>query len=413
MQKLYIKFNQLIKNLDLFGQPIGLHMNDSLFFKTGFGGFMSLISITLVLLFFNSSINLFINKEEVLVKQDRRYSIDPFKSQLNTDRFMFMTSILPQTSTLQFLKNPYFNITMEQVSVVREGSTRKRKSYYIELEPCQDYHFENLNSETDFVQIYKQFGTDFLCPTLKSIMFIEGLFQSSTFSYISLKVVPCQESSDQNRKWIPQSCATKEQIQNVIQQKGFHAIGFYHTNFVLNPDKSKNYFTNYISDKLYFTFVPKQMAKVVDIYFQDIEVNTDQSLIPFKKIESQFFLTQESNDIRETTELGREDTAFVTLTLRKSPYVTKINRSFKKISQLMSELGGFIQIIFAATRILMMNTHEDNPQLSEIEQISNKQEEIKKLNLVKYDQLELRKQKMDFMLAQQIFKRQIMWNIQK
>ncbi len=55
-------------------------MNNSIYFKTGFGGIMSIISITLVLLFFNASIGEFINKEIVYVKTDRRYSSDPPKS---------------------------------------------------------------------------------------------------------------------------------------------------------------------------------------------------------------------------------------------------------------------------------------------------------------------------------------------
>ncbi len=54
---------------------------------------MSLIITTLVLFFFNSSINKFINKEEVYVKTDKQYNIDPFRSNLTNDRFMFFTGI--------------------------------------------------------------------------------------------------------------------------------------------------------------------------------------------------------------------------------------------------------------------------------------------------------------------------------
>ncbi len=84
---------ELIKELDLFSRPIGLHMNNQFFFKTFFGGIISLIVITLVILFFNSSINNFINKEEVYIKIDKKYITDPFKSSLNPDRFMFFTGI--------------------------------------------------------------------------------------------------------------------------------------------------------------------------------------------------------------------------------------------------------------------------------------------------------------------------------
>ena len=71
-------------------------------------------------------------------------------------------------------------------------------------------------------------------------------------------------------------------------------------------------------------------------------MNTDHSLIPLTDIEKRYFLMQENNDVREATELGRQDNSYVILTLRKSPYITKVTRSYKKISQLMSELGGFV-----------------------------------------------------------------------
>jgi hypothetical protein len=84
---------KLIKELDLFSRPIGLHMNNSFFFKTNLGGIMSLLILAVVILFFNASISEFVNKEEVYIKVDKNYSNNPFKSYLNTTRFMFLTGI--------------------------------------------------------------------------------------------------------------------------------------------------------------------------------------------------------------------------------------------------------------------------------------------------------------------------------
>lgn len=64
-------------------------------------------------------------------------------------------------------------------------------------------------------------------------------------------------------------------------------------------------------------------------------------------------LTQENYDIREITELSRKDNTFAILTIRLSPYITVINRSYKKVSSLLSELGGFIQIVIACAGLLI------------------------------------------------------------
>ena len=47
------KIAKLIKEIDLFSTPVGLHMNNSFYYKTSFGGFASLIVIVLILTFFN------------------------------------------------------------------------------------------------------------------------------------------------------------------------------------------------------------------------------------------------------------------------------------------------------------------------------------------------------------------------
>ncbi|EGR33386.1 hypothetical protein IMG5_054760 [Ichthyophthirius multifiliis] len=351
-----IKISSLLKEVDLFSRPIGLHMNNSFYFKTSFGGFMSLIVIILVLLFFNASIKSFINKEEVYVKVDKQYNPNPFKSIINTNRFMFFTAITQP----DFLEKPLFNITVYQKTYIWEGSKQIRQNRIINLEPCQDYHFENLNQELNFTNIFHQYGKNYLCPTLESQMQLEGMFSSPVFSFLEVTVSKCITPNDSNSKWNPKCQSIEEYNIQTNNKDGFFGIVFYHNNYVLNSDQPQGYFTNFLNDKMYYTFVPDKMTKIADIYFQDIEVRTDHSLIPIKDVEQRFFLVQENNDVREASELGRSDGKYVVLTLRKSPYITIIQRNYKKISQLMSELGGFVQIVFTAVAILMVKYNNIN-----------------------------------------------------
>jgi len=62
-------------------------------------------------------------------------------------------------------------------------------------------------------------------------------------------------------------------------------MNIYHSNYVLNPDSSTSPYTSYINDKLFFTFVPDKMTTLCDIYFQDLALKTDTSLLPFSRYE--------------------------------------------------------------------------------------------------------------------------------
>ncbi|EAR89543.2 transmembrane protein, putative (macronuclear) [Tetrahymena thermophila SB210] len=346
------KFSAFVKDYDLFSRQIGLHMNKNNFYKTSLGGFCSWLVILFIFAFFWSRIASFLNKEEVKVIKNRTFNPDPPYSSLNTERFMFAVNI--DQPNQDFLTHPYFNITVKQIVKQKVGNTQVFTRTDIQLEPCTPDHWNSMSQAlANFTTLFKSFGTDFLCPVLGQKMQLQGMWGSDVFQYIEVQVEPCVSPNDPNQKWNP-VCATQEEVQEQTKKLGFHGINFYHSNYVLNADQPTNYFTPYINDKLYFMFVPNKQAQNCDIYFQDIQVITDQSLLPISDFDDIKFLTQENNDVRETTQLFRIDDKFVTLTLRMSPYVSVINRQYKKASQLLSELGGFIQIVFTCVGILLI-----------------------------------------------------------
>ncbi|KAL4502399.1 hypothetical protein ABPG72_011986 [Tetrahymena utriculariae] len=349
---MFNKFQAFVKDYDLFSRQIGLHMNKNNFYKTSLGGFCSWLVILFIFAFFWSRIASFLNKEEVKVINNRTFNPDPPYSSLNTERFMFAVNI--DQPNQDFLTHPYFNITVKQIIKQKVGNTQAFTITDIQLEPCTPDHWESMTEAlANFTTLFKSFGTDFLCPVLGQKMQLQGMWGSDTFQYIEVQVEPCVSPNDPNQKWNP-ICATNDEVQEQTRKLGFHGMNFYHSNYVLNADQPTDYFTPYINDKLYFMFVPNKQAQNCDVYFQDIQVITDQSLLPISDFIDIKFLTQENNDVRETTQLFRNDDKFVTLTLRMSPYVSVINRQYKKASQLLSELGGFIQIVFTCVGLLLI-----------------------------------------------------------
>ncbi|KAL4502398.1 hypothetical protein ABPG72_011985 [Tetrahymena utriculariae] len=148
-------------------------------------------------------------------------------------------------------------------------------------------------------------------------------------------------------------CAPQDIIDAQTNQIGYQGVSFYHSNYAFIVDQPKYFFTPFVNDRLFFTFVPYKMTRNCDIYFQDITVVNNESIFFSSDKRYYQFPIQQNNDYREITELGRSDERFAVLAVRLNPYVTEINRSFKKFTELLSELGGFTHLIMASLGVII------------------------------------------------------------
>ncbi|EAR89544.2 transmembrane protein, putative (macronuclear) [Tetrahymena thermophila SB210] len=345
-----IKVKSFIKGIDQFSNEIGLHMNNSYQYRTTLGGCLTILSFTFILLFFLSKMTSFYLKESVNVVVNSRYNPNPPRSYMNSNRFMFAVQIEQK----DFLTNPFFNITVYQKIFKNQPntSTKTIQEYEIELEPCTPAHWRLIDSYANFTQLYLPFGFDYLCPSMDSVMFVEGMYGSDVFSFFQVVVSQCVTPNDPKRKWNP-VCAPQDIIDTYTNENGYQGVSFYHSNYALNVDQPQDFFTPFINDRLFFTFVPYKMTRNCDIYFQDITVANEESIYFGSDRKVFQFPIQQSNDYREITELGRSDGRFAVLTVRLNPYVTEINRSYKKFTELLSELGGFTHLIMASLGIIV------------------------------------------------------------
>ncbi|EGR27252.1 hypothetical protein IMG5_199320 [Ichthyophthirius multifiliis] len=210
------KIITLLKQCDLFNRPIGLHMNNSFFYRTSFGGIISILFVIFMILFSYSKFIQFVNKDQVFVKLDKIYDNNPLVSNISSNRFMFALRIVQKNN--DFHKRPYFNISVEQGHFLQ--TTGEKKYRQIIMEECKDYHWKQLNTKSDLTSQFQQLGGDFICPNLNQEMEIEGMFGSPSFKFLRIRVVPCQNSTNENnQKWNP-VCAPKELIEKEVENNG-------------------------------------------------------------------------------------------------------------------------------------------------------------------------------------------------
>ncbi|CAD8141300.1 unnamed protein product [Paramecium octaurelia] len=343
------KSQQFFRQIDLFGQSISLNLNGEDLYKTGGGGFLSCMIVAIVAIFFQSNIIDFLGKTNISADSQIVFEENPDRLKFTSDNFMFAVSIEQSTA---FNTNPFFNISIKARTYVRlsNGTTIKYENL-TNLIPCTLDRFQKIFDKYDlnFTDQYNQLGlSTWLCPDLNYSLTVGGRYSSEYLDFAKIEITDCKNDTSKNAylTWHP-SCASKDVMDKYLSSEGSYRIRIYMTNTVVNPSKPTDYIQGYLDDEVYFQFVPTKLSRQSDIFFKKYQIRTDQSLVPVfddEQIENVF--TKEPADFRDITTLGSPtDKQYIALYFRRSPYTKYITRQFQKVDDLLSYLGGFVNIV--------------------------------------------------------------------
>ncbi|CAD8189127.1 unnamed protein product [Paramecium octaurelia] len=337
--------NSLAK-IDVFGQNITLNMNKNASYTTAFGGIASILIIILLSLIFFSNIVEFFGKDNVFYDSEISFSNDPELMELKEDNSMFALSI----DQVNFTTNPYFNISVEQKIYLRNiNGTLTKLTVEVPMQPCTLERFNNifLQQGLDFTEQFNFLGmSKMLCPKSNFTFQMEGTYSSETFKFIKFTVKDCKaQNQTSDSLWNP-TCSSAAEKAKYLASSGQFKLQIFQINTVVNPLKPNQYKSIYIDSDMYFSFVPFKLARLANVYYRQFVVNNDQSIMPYEDIEQEKIIVRKAEDFRDLTELGRDtDDNYAIVYLRRSPFTETMNRKYQKLGELLSYLGGFMQIM--------------------------------------------------------------------
>ncbi|CAD8121757.1 unnamed protein product [Paramecium sonneborni] len=360
---------KVIKSLDIFGQSITLNINKQKTYKTVFGGISSICLIFILITIFQSNIVDFFQKSDVSFATKTEFDPKPDQIVMNIKNYMVAFSIEQEN----FVNQPMFNITIEQRHYYRNqlGNLVKQVDY-LQLEPCTLEHFQFLINQTDsdFESQFNQLElSKWLCPQKNFEFYMEGTYTSTEFDFIRVIVSDCDDTKSGYLNWKP-TCATKSQKDQHLNKEGQFKLQIYQVNSVVNPKASEQYYQSYLDGEMYFTFVPQKLSRQANLFYRKYQFENDNSLMPFfKDIHEKELIVRQSVDYRDLTELGRDtDKNYAIVYLRRSQFSEFIYRRFMKIDELLSFLGGFLQIMITGFGIFIMYYNKLSLQI----ELSNK-----------------------------------------
>ncbi|CAD8116549.1 unnamed protein product [Paramecium sonneborni] len=335
-----------LSRIDIFGQNITLNMNKNSSYTTAFGGFSSILIILLFSLIFFSNIVQFFGKDNVFYDSEIAFSNDPELMEMNDGNSMIALAI-DQTN---FTLNPFFNITVEQkINFRNKNGSLIKETIEVPMQPCTLERFNNIFQlqGIDFTDQFNFLGMNkMLCPKSNFTFQMEGTYSSETFKFLKITVKNCKISdTNSNSLWNP-TCGSQEDKAKYLATNAQFKLQIFQINTVVNPLKPRNYKSVFIDSDMYFSFVPFKLARLANVFYRQFIVNNDESIMPYQNIDQEKVIVRKAEDFRDLTELGRDkDDNYAIVYLRRSPFTETINRKFQKIGELLSYLGGFMQIM--------------------------------------------------------------------
>lgn len=224
----------------------------------------------------------------------------------------------------------YFDFKVTVTEVVNG----KKKYTPLQIQPCTIEQWAKFGQEV--ADSYHKINLDsWLCPTPNQVFSIQGKYTSNFFKYLKISASACTGID----------CYSSTDIAEYLKVNGYFSLNFYYTSSTLNFDLEQP-LGRYLEDTHSFIFSP-EMGVSTNVYLTNYEIISDDNIVLWQSIGGVgSFSVVRSTDIIENSYFKPLEGEFLKIYLRKSPETKTIQRSYLKLDELLSNLGGLFSIAF-------------------------------------------------------------------
>lgn len=327
---------KLLRSIDIYGKKADLSMNREEAYKTSLGGFFTLIiGILFLLLFFNFGSDMIYHENPSTVFSEI-YSNLPEKEYFSKENYFFMFGV-EDPNYAHFIDDTIYkgnlmhycrNKKYPEKSFAKEIETEKCTEAHLPSDPnLKEYFMQASGSPLDQLFCAKDLDAQKI--------FIEGSFDVDIYCYIEIIIHICKNQTDNASAPI---CKPIEQIKKKME--GYFA--YYTVDYLIDPQNFQN--PGQPIGKDYFTPISVGMTRKNDRYITTTKINSDDGFIFTTK--NYYKYPTYSNDRESLLFDETNGDNLLTFTVRKSHSDNIFERNYKKIQDVLAEIGGFIQIIY-------------------------------------------------------------------
>ena len=315
------------KRLDIFGVAPLFTIRGRPTFQTQIGSCLTILCIFLMGIYVLVFLNQMINHKSPDLQSSIYYDEIPQEIQLNKNNFSFAFGL--QTKDYEnYIDDSIYNVKAHQIKLefIRNG-IYNYEDIPLKLINCSQYNFEMIP------EFFKKLPLNNLYCIDNDIN-LKGEFKKEYWNYIRLNFSKCENSTENGNK-----CKSEEEI-NKLLSAGY--IGIFIPDYSFEPTKYSSPYSPYIKN-LYKAFSIKYFEDIF-FYFKIVQIITDSGYFfeDKKTIKfATFDYTQNDIDFRESNH-------FLSLTIRVSSKREIFQRSYIKLQEIFSNVGGMLKIVLLA-----------------------------------------------------------------
>jgi hypothetical protein len=312
-----------IIQLDIYGTHPRFIINGEKKFNTYFGSFMTLVSGTVITLFF------YIYTEEVINHKNPKlittiYNDAQPSERIITTKDFIITFSLEYSNYSNFIDERIYTVQAGLYTYYKINGSNIETRTPIDVIKCSEFTFDIIPSYFQSLDLKNLY-------CLKNGTFtFEGEYQSESFQFLYFIISKCNNLTSNN------TCYSEEKINSVLSG-GY--IGIFMSDKIVIPHNFSIPYQTY-GKNIFSTFSIKQYTDYW-IYFKPMEVHTDSGFF-FKSWKKDYFIAY---DRAEPVIDYRESNSFASINIRESTKREVYERSYSKIQEAAASAGGIVKIV--------------------------------------------------------------------
>jgi hypothetical protein len=322
---------KLIQKVDLIGNRIGFKIENSFYFKSVFGGTLTIIlAMVSISTLVNFGLPLF-TRTNPKVTSTNSYEELPYINL--TTNFPLAVNVVKRGAIPLENFESYYNITMISYNTKMNDGLPKVTLTPINMRICKEEDFQGRLSQFNKIANPVNFSQYFCLPSNQNLE-IYGVIGTTNVNYLALLINKCTNGSQI-------ICKKDEEITSQFQ------------NLFIQYISSDYYFdskNNTLPGQIYFksTNIPitSDFYKRTYFYYQNVEYSTDGGYI-FESEEklNYYHLDSYKEQIFFTKSAAFTPYTLSEITITLNPIKTVYFRSYYKLQQLAADMGGIIKAI--------------------------------------------------------------------
>lgn len=364
---------EFVSVLDFFNDAVYLNLNGRRNLTTIIGAALS-IGLVAILMYqgISQSVSMF-KREDPKIYQIMEYEADPGSMGLNeTNNFFFAFSTNLDGTTIDMTSASLYSFSATYNNYQRQDNgSRIMKKYPIYMAPCNQSDFPssvygtnafsanglslafcptgiNLTDPDDGtcpLSVYTKYPSCVAAPEFT----LRGSYLSTDFQFIQFNLSIC-DSTSSNLPW-GITCATGNITQQILDSSS--EMDLYYANTMVNP-VFYNTPNKTLVDNTYWTLNP-QIYEISDISLDRVLLQDFDKYLSTSQYTNKTYYSIQTDKLREMQVL-RFDTSLPLLTwnLRRSTLTQVTTRTYYKVQNVMTNLGGFSSnLIFVAALVAL------------------------------------------------------------